>query len=81
VTRSCGRAPTARRTHSCPLCAPDSAFGYRQVVRSGAELTRLDSPGVIDGAAGVALVLTSYADARRGRLLGKDAWDAVFLMN
>ncbi|MDQ0943458.1 lanthionine synthetase C family protein [Streptomyces sp. V1I1] len=60
---------------------PDSAFGYRQVVRSGAELTRLDSPGVIDGAAGVALVLTSYADARRGRLLGKDAWDAVFLMS
>ncbi|MFH9674941.1 lanthionine synthetase C family protein [Streptomyces sp. NPDC017405] len=58
-----------------------TAFGYRQVVRDTSGVARFDAPGLIDGAAGVALALHTYADARRGRNPGADAWDSAFLMS
>lgn len=58
-----------------------SAFGYRQHLESEHGVHDLDSPGLIDGAAGIALALASYADARRGTHLGDGAWDAAFLMS
>lgn len=64
---------------------PRTPFGYRQVVppapASGTAPHRVHRPGLLDGAAGIALVLTDYADARRG--VGVDevnGWDAAFLM-
>ncbi|MFI1496637.1 lanthionine synthetase C family protein [Streptomyces platensis] len=66
-------------------CDPRTPFGYRQVVppapASGPAPHRVDHPGLLDGAAGIALVLADYADARRG--VGVDevnGWDAAFLM-
>ncbi|MGW6394929.1 lanthionine synthetase C family protein [Streptomyces sp. NPDC055103] len=44
--------------------AEDAAFGYRQHLRTPDGAVDLDSPSLLDGAAGVALVLSSYADAR-----------------
>lgn len=56
-------------------------FGYRQVVRDEAGFTEIDSPGLVDGAAGIALSLMSYADARRGLGPRGADWDAAFLMS
>ncbi|WP_030669603.1 lanthionine synthetase C family protein [Streptomyces rimosus] len=60
-----------------------SAFGYRQVpppVPTAAD--PVDSPGLLDGAAGIALVLAGYADARRGAAPDDaNGWDAAFLMS
>ncbi|MGW2232101.1 lanthionine synthetase LanC family protein [Streptomyces formicae] len=75
-----------------------AAFGFRQYVEhvpgAGAPgapgndggpgaAHLLDSPALLDGAAGAALALASYADVRRGRTLGPDAgaWDAALLMS
>jgi lantibiotic modifying enzyme len=48
-----------------------TAFGYRAGHRGG---SAVDSPGLLDGAAGVALVLLSAASA------GLPAWDRLFLV-
>ncbi|MFF4406307.1 lanthionine synthetase C family protein [Streptomyces sp. NPDC001404] len=61
---------------------PQAAFGYRQVLPPGAGARALDAPGVLDGAAGIALALLSYADARAGRPAarsGGSVWDAALL--
>ncbi|MEU7166359.1 lanthionine synthetase C family protein [Streptomyces morookaense] len=61
-----------------------AAFGYRQVLPPGTGARSLDAPGVLDGAAGVALALLSYADARAGRPAarsGESMWDAALLMS
>ncbi|MGW1787580.1 lanthionine synthetase C family protein [Streptomyces tubercidicus] len=60
-------------------------FGYRQVVPpsplSGPALHRVHNPGLLDGAAGIALVLADYADARRGVAVDEvSGWDAAVLM-
>ncbi|MGA5565153.1 lanthionine synthetase C family protein [Streptomyces platensis] len=64
---------------------PRSPFGYRQVVppapASGPAPHRVHHPGLLDGAAGIALVLADYADARRGAVPDEvNGWDAAFLM-
>ncbi|MER6049057.1 lanthionine synthetase C family protein [Streptomyces sp. NPDC001793] len=61
-------------------------FGYRRVLppfsASKPVPHRVDHPGLLDGAAGVALVLADYADARRGAMPeGSGGWDAAFLMS
>ncbi|MFF2808876.1 lanthionine synthetase LanC family protein [Streptomyces sp. NPDC058000] len=43
-----------------------AAFGYRQPVAHARGVVRIDAPGVIDGAAGVALALLAFADASEG---------------
>ncbi|MER6098113.1 lanthionine synthetase C family protein [Streptomyces sp. NPDC001728] len=45
----------------------ESAFGYRQLVRTPGGTVVLESPSLIDGAAGVALTLLGYAEAARAR--------------
>ncbi|MEU8781032.1 lanthionine synthetase C family protein [Streptomyces sp. NPDC048637] len=67
----------------CDLRTP---FGYRQVLPptplSGPAPHRVHHPGLLDGAAGIALVLADYADARRGVALDEvNGWDAAFLMS
>ncbi|GFE12662.1 hypothetical protein Sgleb_07090 [Streptomyces glebosus] len=64
---------------------PRTPFGYRQVVppspASGPAPHRVHHPGLLDGAAGIALVLAEYADARRGVGAAEvNGWDAAFLM-
>lgn len=64
---------------------PRTPFGYRQVVppapASGPAPHRVHHPGLLDGAAGIALVLADYADARRGAVAEEvNGWDAAFLM-
>lgn len=58
---------------------PSRPFGFGQwagpAVPGG-----VDNPGLINGAAGVALALACYADARDGVPLS-DEWDAAFLLN
>ncbi|MFF7654280.1 lanthionine synthetase LanC family protein [Streptomyces sp. NPDC007983] len=56
-------------------------FGFRQRVRTQKWAGGIDSPALIDGAAGAALALASYADARSGQPVGDHIWDAVFLMS
>ncbi|GHG83399.1 lanthionine synthetase LanC family protein [Streptomyces griseocarneus] len=65
-----------------------AAFGFRQVLPDGPG-PGIDNPGLLDGAAGVALALASYADARpgaagpaEGGTEGRtpDEWDAAFLL-
>ncbi|MFF4953938.1 lanthionine synthetase C family protein [Streptomyces chattanoogensis] len=66
-------------------------FGYCQVLPSAPTSKpaphRVHHPGLLDGAAGIALALADYADARRGAAPedadGRDAngWDAAFLMS
>ena len=51
---------------------PDTPLGYRNTEPTG---TRTDQPGLLDGAAGVALVLLAAATAV------EPAWDAVFLLS
>ncbi len=51
---------------------PDSLLGYRSIEPGG---TRIDQPGLLDGAAGVALVLLAAATAV------EPAWDALFLLS
>ena len=51
---------------------PDSAFGYRNVEPGG---TRIDQPGLLDGAAGVALVLLAASTPV------EPTWDALFLLS
>ncbi|MER7517995.1 lanthionine synthetase C family protein [Streptomyces sp. NPDC126499] len=48
------------------LHEPESAFGYRQLVRTPGGTVVLESPSLIDGAAGVALALLGYAEAAHG---------------
>lgn len=60
-------------------------FGYRQVVPpsllSGPAPHRVHNPGLLDGAAGIAVVLADYADARRGVSVDEvSGWDAALLM-
>ncbi|WP_037675149.1 lanthionine synthetase C family protein [Streptomyces globisporus] len=71
----------------------ESAFGYRQLVRTPGGTVVLESPSLIDGAAGVALTLLGYAEAAhaegsRDPAAATDGaapdglpadWDAVFL--
>ncbi|MDV9193609.1 lanthionine synthetase LanC family protein, partial [Streptomyces sp. SR27] len=45
----------------------ESAFGYRQLVRTPGGTVVLESPSLIDGAAGVALTLLGYAEAARAQ--------------
>ncbi|MER6839085.1 lanthionine synthetase C family protein [Streptomyces platensis] len=64
---------------------PRTPFGFRQVVppalTSGPAPHRVHHPGLLDGAAGIALVLADYADARRGADVAEaNGWDAAFLM-
>ncbi|MFD9030027.1 lanthionine synthetase C family protein [Streptomyces sp. NPDC059567] len=63
------------------LYDPESAFGYRQLVRTPAGPVLLESPALIDGAAGVALALLTYAKSRGPGPQDPPplAWDAVFL--
>ncbi|MGY5128058.1 lanthionine synthetase C family protein [Streptomyces nigrescens] len=66
-------------------CDARTPFGYRQVLPPSplSEPTphRVHNPGLLDGAAGIALVLADYADARRGVALDEvNGWDAAFLM-
>ncbi|MEK2473364.1 lanthionine synthetase LanC family protein [Streptomyces noursei] len=61
-------------------------FGYRQVLPpSGTSRPaphRVHHQGLLDGAAGIALALADYADARRGAAIEDTAgWDAAFLMS
>ncbi|MEU9603241.1 lanthionine synthetase C family protein [Streptomyces sp. NPDC048057] len=58
-----------------------SVFGYRQLVRTAAGPVYLESPALIDGAAGVALALLTYAQTRGTGPQDPPptAWDAVFL--
>ncbi|GGW97015.1 lanthionine synthetase C family protein [Streptomyces noursei] len=61
-------------------------FGYRQVLPpSGTSRPaphRVHHPGLLDGAAGIALALADYADARRGTAPeDTTGWDAAFLMS
>ncbi|MFE0175568.1 lanthionine synthetase LanC family protein [Streptomyces sp. NPDC059002] len=60
-----------------------AAFGFRQYVETPGAVHEIESPALLDGAAGAALALASYADVRRGRALGPDAgaWDAALLMS
>ena len=51
---------------------PESLLGYRSIEPGG---TRIDQPGLLDGAAGVALVLLAAATAV------EPAWDALFLLS
>ncbi|MFI6054684.1 lanthionine synthetase C family protein [Streptomyces violascens] len=66
---------------------PRTPFGFQQLVRSGRGTVRLDAPGVVDGAAGTALALLTYADAyartdpaHTAADAGQADWDAAFLM-
>ncbi|MFH8238592.1 lanthionine synthetase C family protein [Streptomyces sp. NPDC018321] len=64
----------------------DSAFGYRQHLWTPDGAVELDSPSLLDGAAGVALVLASYADTRREEAADADGprtagWDAALAMS
>ncbi|MCF3106550.1 lanthionine synthetase C family protein [Streptomyces roseoverticillatus] len=59
---------------------PASDFGYRFPLHLAPGAPGVDEPGLVQGAAGIALTLLSYADARGGRPLGADAWDTVLLM-
>ncbi|MCX4635709.1 lanthionine synthetase C family protein [Streptomyces sp. P9-2B-2] len=64
---------------------PRTPFGFRQVVPpapgSVSATHRVHHPGLLDGAAGIALVLVDYADARRGGGVDEvNGWDAAFLM-
>ncbi|MFJ9885513.1 lanthionine synthetase C family protein [Streptomyces sp. NPDC091287] len=63
------------------LYDPESAFGYRQLVRGPAGPVRCESPALIDGAAGVALALLTYAKTRGQGPTGSSVplWDAVLL--
>ncbi|QIK05361.1 lanthionine synthetase C family protein [Streptomyces sp. ID38640] len=66
-------------------CDTRTPFGYRQVLPpsplSEPAPHRVHNPGLLDGAAGIALVLADYADARRGVTLDEvNGWDAAFLM-
>ncbi|MFC8594950.1 lanthionine synthetase C family protein [Streptomyces atroolivaceus] len=58
-----------------------SAFGYHQLVRTSTGPVVLESPALIDGAAGVALALLTYARTRdtAARESPRTQWDAVFL--
>ncbi|ARF53732.1 lanthionine synthetase C family protein [Streptomyces gilvosporeus] len=70
---------------------PRTPFGYRQALPPSSASKpaphRVHHPGLLDGAAGIALVLADYADARRGTACedanGWEAsgWDAAFLMS
>jgi hypothetical protein len=51
---------------------PDSLLGYRSIEPGG---IRIDQPGLLDGAAGVALVLMAAATSV------EPAWDALFLLS
>jgi hypothetical protein len=51
---------------------PETTFGYRNLEPSG---SRIDHPGVLDGAAGVALVLLAAAASVEPR------WDSVLLLS
>ncbi|MGW3008241.1 lanthionine synthetase C family protein [Streptomyces sp. NPDC001219] len=67
-------------------CDTRTPFGYRQVVPPAdpfaAAPHRVHHPGLLDGAAGIALVLADYADARRGAAPQEgNGWDAAFLMS
>ncbi|GHJ93439.1 hypothetical protein SNE510_29580 [Streptomyces sp. NE5-10] len=59
---------------------PKTAFGYRYPLSSSRGGPAVDEPGLLQGAAGVALALLSYADARCGRPPGRGDWDTVLLM-
>lgn len=59
---------------------PTTAFGYRYPLSPAADAHAVDEPGLLQGAAGVALTLLSYADARRGRPMGSSMWDTALLM-
>jgi lantibiotic biosynthesis protein len=51
---------------------PDTPLGYRNLEPSG---NRIDQPGILDGAAGVALVLLAAATP------AEPVWDAAFLLS
>ncbi|MEW9515974.1 hypothetical protein [Streptomyces tubercidicus] len=56
-------------------------MGHRSVVVTRTAPHRAHNPGLLDGAAGIALVLADYADARRGVVLeAANGWDAALLM-
>ncbi|MEU7147212.1 lanthionine synthetase LanC family protein [Streptomyces sp. NPDC039022] len=60
-------------------------FGYPQVLSPPSPQAmpyRTHDPGVLDGAAGIALALAGYADARgKGVISERNGWDAMFLMS
>lgn len=67
-------------------------FGYRQPVAHDETVISVDAPGVIDGAAGIALALLAFADETAGGnrtcgmdhvgppVPGADGWDSAFLL-
>ncbi|WP_053922337.1 lanthionine synthetase C family protein [Streptomyces chattanoogensis] len=59
---------------------PKTAFGYRFPLLPTPGAPGVDEPGLLQGAAGVALALISYADARRGNLPDTCTWDTALLM-
>ncbi|MEV6353160.1 lanthionine synthetase C family protein [Streptomyces hydrogenans] len=59
---------------------PTTAFGYRYPLSPYPDGPAVDEPGLLQGAAGVALTLLSYADARLGSPPGPAAWDTALLM-
>ncbi|MEH0418374.1 lanthionine synthetase C family protein [Streptomyces sp. B21-083] len=59
---------------------PSTAFGYRYPLSPAVNAPAVDEPGLLQGAAGVALTLLSYVDARGGRLPDRGAWDTALLM-
>ena len=87
-----------RRTHLArelvAECDARTPFGYRQVLAAlptpapapapspPPAPRRMHNPGLLEGAAGIALVLADYADARRGspHSPSVNGWDAALLM-
>jgi hypothetical protein len=67
-------ADEARKLHRQLTDAyePDSGFGYRNVEPGG---NRIDQPGLLDGAAGVALVLLAASTPV------EPTWDALFMLS
>jgi hypothetical protein len=59
---------------------PTTAFGYRYLLSQNVNGPAVDEPGVLQGAAGVALTLLSYADARSGNPTIAATWDGALLM-
>ncbi|WP_078960953.1 lanthionine synthetase C family protein [Streptomyces sp. NRRL WC-3618] len=59
---------------------PTTPFGYRYPLSPAVDAPAVDEPGLLQGAAGVALTLLSYVDARGGKRPDHSTWDTALLM-
>lgn len=57
------------------LYDPETPFGYYDLVKQDEGVIRAHKPGVLEGAAGAALVLSGLLDD------GESEWDAIFLLS